>query len=56
MTQLVAMEGGCFGLVCCHVVSEEGAKKMKMTGFPWFKFPGGGFTTVSSRLHLLYRA
>lgn len=20
---------------------------MKMTGFPWFTFPGGGFTTVS---------
>ncbi|ESK97956.1 cyanide hydratase [Moniliophthora roreri MCA 2997] len=46
MTQLVAMEGGCFGLVCCQVVSEAGAEKMKMTGFPWFKFPGGGFSTV----------
>ncbi|KAF8878944.1 carbon-nitrogen hydrolase [Infundibulicybe gibba] len=46
MTQLVAMEGGCFGLVCCHVVSKEGAEKMKLTGFPWFVFPGGGFTTI----------
>ncbi|KAJ8092899.1 hypothetical protein PM082_023533 [Marasmius tenuissimus] len=46
MTQLVAMEGGCFGLVCCQVVSEAGAEKMKMTGFPWFVFPGGGFTTI----------
>jgi len=40
------MEGGCFGLVCCHVVSEEGAEKMKMKGFPWFEFPGGGFSCV----------
>ncbi|KAK1226650.1 hypothetical protein PQX77_010362 [Marasmius sp. AFHP31] len=46
MTQSVAMEGGCFGLVCCQVVSEAGAEKMKMTGFPWFVFPGGGFTTI----------
>lgn len=47
MTQLVAMEGGCFGLVCCQVVSVAGAEKMKLTGFPWFEFPGGGFSTVS---------
>ncbi|KAK7059083.1 hypothetical protein VNI00_001707 [Paramarasmius palmivorus] len=46
MTQSVAMEGGCFGLACCQVVSEAGAEKMKMTGFPWFKFPGGGFSVV----------
>ncbi|THV07653.1 carbon-nitrogen hydrolase [Dendrothele bispora CBS 962.96] len=46
MTQLVSMEGGCFGLVCCHVVSEAGAQKMKMLGFPWFTFPGGGFSTI----------
>ncbi|GAW06039.1 carbon-nitrogen hydrolase [Lentinula edodes] len=46
MTQNVAMEGGCFGLACCHVVSEAGAEKMKLTGFPWFTFPGGGFTTI----------
>ncbi len=49
MSQLVAMEGGCFGIVGCQVVSEAGAAKMKMTGFPWFKFPGGGFSCV--RLH-----
>jgi hypothetical protein len=46
MTQMVAMEGGCFGLACCQVVSEKGAETMKMTGFPWFKFPGGGFVAV----------
>jgi len=43
---MVAMEGGCFGLACCHVVSEAGAEKMKLTGFPWFTFPGGGFSTI----------
>lgn len=48
MSQLVAMEGGCFGIVGCQVVSEAGAAKMKMTGFPWFKFPGGGFSCVRS--------
>jgi len=46
MTQMVAMEGGCFGLACCHVVSEAGAEKMKIAGFPWFTFPGGGFSTI----------
>ncbi|KAJ7125710.1 nitrilase [Mycena crocata] len=46
MTQMVAMEGGCFGLACCHVVSEAGAAKMKIAGFPWFTFPGGGFSTI----------
>ncbi|KAA1478694.1 carbon-nitrogen hydrolase [Dentipellis sp. KUC8613] len=46
MTQMVAMEGGCFGLVCCHTVSEQGSETMKMKGYPWFEFPGGGFTTI----------
>ncbi|KAJ7887497.1 putative nitrilase [Mycena olivaceomarginata] len=46
MTQMVSMEGGCFGLACCHVVSEAGAEKMKLTGFPWFTFPGGGFSII----------
>ncbi|ETW75052.1 hypothetical protein HETIRDRAFT_482815 [Heterobasidion irregulare TC 32-1] len=46
MTQAVSMEGGCFGLTACHVVSEEGAKIMMMDKYPWFKFPGGGFTTI----------
>ncbi|KAJ7583016.1 carbon-nitrogen hydrolase [Mycena floridula] len=46
MTQMVAMEGGCFGLACCQIVSEAGAEKMKLTGFPWFVFPGGGFATI----------
>ncbi|KAJ7786175.1 nitrilase [Mycena metata] len=46
MTQMVAMEGGCFGLACCQVVSEAGAEKMKIAGFPWFTFPGGGFSTI----------
>ncbi|KAJ7133748.1 nitrilase [Mycena crocata] len=46
MTQMVAMEGGCFGLACCHVVSEAGAAKMKIAGYPWFTFPGGGFSTI----------
>ncbi|KAF9260163.1 carbon-nitrogen hydrolase, partial [Marasmius fiardii PR-910] len=49
MTQFVAMEGGCFGLACSPVVSEAGAAKMKIAGFPWFKFPDGGFTTIYGR-------
>ncbi|ELU37431.1 nitrilase, putative [Rhizoctonia solani AG-1 IA] len=48
MTQMVAMEGSAFGIVGCQVVSKEGAEKMKLTGFPWFKFPGGGFSTAST--------
>ncbi|KAH7341332.1 nitrilase [Rhizoctonia solani] len=46
MTQMVAMEGSAFGIVGCQVVSKEGAEKMKLSGFPWFKFPGGGFSTI----------
>ncbi|KAG9124593.1 hypothetical protein FRC07_011012 [Ceratobasidium sp. 392] len=46
MTQMVAMEGSAFGIVGCQIVSKEGAEKMKLTGFPWFKFPGGGFSTI----------
>ncbi|PBK77423.1 carbon-nitrogen hydrolase [Armillaria solidipes] len=46
MSQLVSMEGGLFGIVCCHVVSEAGARKMRMLGFPWFTFPGGGFSVI----------
>ncbi|KAG8722152.1 hypothetical protein FRC09_006730 [Ceratobasidium sp. 395] len=46
MTQMVAVEGSAFGIVRCQVVSEEGAKKMELTGSPWFKFPGGGFSTT----------
>ena len=40
MTQAVSMEGGCFGLTACHVVSEEGAKIMMMDKYPWFKVRG----------------
>ncbi|KAK0484338.1 nitrilase [Armillaria luteobubalina] len=46
MSQLVSMEGGIFGIVCCQVVSEVGAEKMKVLGYPWFTFPGGGFSVV----------
>lgn len=52
MTQSVAMEGGCFGLACCQIVSEAGAEKMKIAGFPWFEFPGGGFATARIFYHI----
>ncbi|KII92786.1 hypothetical protein PLICRDRAFT_172837 [Plicaturopsis crispa FD-325 SS-3] len=46
MTQLVAMEGACFGLTGCQIVSPAGAEKMKLTNFPWAVFPGGGFSQI----------
>ncbi|KAK4698569.1 nitrilase, partial [Phenoliferia sp. Uapishka_3] len=46
MSQMVAMEGGCFGIVACQVVTQAGAEKMKIAGFPWFDVPGGGFSTI----------
>ncbi|KAL0564150.1 hypothetical protein V5O48_017903 [Marasmius crinis-equi] len=46
MSQMVSMEGGCFGLSCCAVVSEAGAEKMKIKGYPLFEFPGGGFAAI----------
>lgn len=33
MSQMVAMEGGCFGIVACQVVSKAGAKKMGVRRF-----------------------
>lgn len=46
MSQFVAIEGGCFGIVASTVISEKGAERMKLVGFPWFKFPGGGFSVI----------
>ncbi|KAG7446656.1 uncharacterized protein BT62DRAFT_932102 [Guyanagaster necrorhizus] len=46
MSQFVAIEGGCFGIVASTVISEKGAERMELTGFPWFKFPGGGFSVI----------
>lgn len=54
LSQLVSMEGQCFGLTTSQVVSEEGARIMKMTGFPWFKIPGGGFLTVRILAPILF--
>ncbi|KAK0505197.1 carbon-nitrogen hydrolase [Armillaria luteobubalina] len=50
MSQFVAIEGGCFGLVASTVISEKGAERMRLIGFPWFKFPGGGFSVVRPSL------
>ncbi|KAK0476821.1 carbon-nitrogen hydrolase [Armillaria novae-zelandiae] len=46
MSQFVAIEAGCFGIVASTVISKKGAERMKLIGFPWFKFPGGGFSVI----------
>ncbi|KAK0448732.1 carbon-nitrogen hydrolase [Armillaria borealis] len=50
MSQFVAIEGGCFGIVASTVISEKSAERMKLVEFPWFKFPGGGFSVVRPSL------
>ncbi|CAE6341100.1 unnamed protein product [Rhizoctonia solani] len=46
MSQGVSMEGSMYGLVATQVVSKEGAEKMKIDKFPWYSFPGGGFSAI----------
>ncbi|KAK0195005.1 carbon-nitrogen hydrolase [Armillaria mellea] len=47
MSQFVAIEGGCFGIVASTVISEKGAERMKLLGFPWFKIPGRWFFSLT---------
>ncbi|TFY77606.1 hypothetical protein EWM64_g6408 [Hericium alpestre] len=42
----IAVEGGCFAIVATQVVSKHGAEIMKISHWPWFEFPGGGFATI----------
>ncbi|KPM41107.1 Nitrilase [Neonectria ditissima] len=48
-SQVMAMEGACFVMVCTEVLSEEGkanTKLAEMTSGSWGKAPGGGFTMI----------
>ncbi|KAJ8522125.1 hypothetical protein ONZ45_g1259 [Pleurotus djamor] len=46
MSQVVAIEGGCYGIISTQVVSQAGAEKLKIAGFPWVTVPGGGFACI----------
>ncbi|KAF9492682.1 carbon-nitrogen hydrolase [Pleurotus eryngii] len=46
MSQVVAIEGGCYGIISTQVMSQAGAEKMKVADFPWLSVPGGGFACI----------
>lgn len=45
-SQVMAMEGACFVLVCSAVLSEEGKQKTRLAGFDYARTPGGGFSMI----------
>ncbi|KAF4603104.1 hypothetical protein EYR38_003509 [Pleurotus pulmonarius] len=46
MSQVVAIEGGCYGIISTQVMSQAGAEKLKVADFPWLSVPGGGFACI----------
>ncbi|KAF5861864.1 hypothetical protein ETB97_012415 [Aspergillus alliaceus] len=45
-SQVMAMEGACFVLVCTQIQTTEGKARSKLPDFDWMKLPGGGFTVI----------
>ncbi|KAB8202981.1 carbon-nitrogen hydrolase [Aspergillus parasiticus] len=45
-SQVMAMEGACFVLVCTQIQTPEGKVRSKLPDFDWMKLPGGGFTVI----------
>ncbi|KAF7585538.1 hypothetical protein BBP40_010720 [Aspergillus hancockii] len=45
-SQVMAMEGACFVLVCTQVQTKEGKTRSHLPDFDWMKLPGGGFTMI----------
>jgi predicted amidohydrolase len=45
-SQVMAMEGACFVLVCTQVQTKEGKARSHLPDFDWMKLPGGGFTVI----------
>ncbi|KAE8352763.1 carbon-nitrogen hydrolase [Aspergillus coremiiformis] len=45
-SQVLAMEGACFVLVCTQIQTKEGKAKSKLPDLDWMKLPGGGFTVI----------
>ncbi|KAL4264948.1 carbon-nitrogen hydrolase superfamily protein [Pleurotus pulmonarius] len=46
MSQVVAIEGGCYGIISTQVMSQAGAEKLKVANFQWLSVPGGGFACI----------
>ncbi|KAM5347673.1 hypothetical protein ACJ41O_007497 [Fusarium nematophilum] len=44
-SQVTAMEGACFVMVCSQVLTEEGKQKTRLEGFDYAR-PGGGFSMI----------
>ncbi|GAB1195708.1 Nitrilase [Aspergillus pseudonomiae] len=45
-SQVLAMEGACFVLVCTQIQTPEGKIKSKLPDLDWMKLPGGGLTVI----------
>lgn len=45
-SQVMAMEGACFLLVCTQILTEKNRGKDRLENFPFAKAPGGGFSMI----------
>ncbi|KAE8152513.1 carbon-nitrogen hydrolase [Aspergillus avenaceus] len=45
-SQVLAMEGACYVMVCTQIVTEEGKARSNIPDFEWMKLPGGGFAVI----------
>lgn len=46
LSQVMAMEGACFMLVCTQVLTEKNREKCKLKDFVYAKAPDGGFSMI----------
>ncbi|KAI5242543.1 hypothetical protein E4T43_04760 [Aureobasidium subglaciale] len=46
LSQVIAMEGACFVLLCSQIMTPGNEKKNNVEGFEYVKTPGGGFSMI----------
>ncbi|KAK5703245.1 Nitrilase [Elasticomyces elasticus] len=46
LTQVMAMEGACFAVICSQIMTPENRKKNKVDDWAYVKTPGGGFSMI----------
>ena len=48
LTQVMAMEGACFAVICSQVMSPENRERNRVEDWSYVKTPGGGFSMIFS--------
>ncbi|TPX13574.1 uncharacterized protein E0L32_006045 [Thyridium curvatum] len=46
ISQVMAMEGACFVMVCTQILTEKNREKNRLQGFGYARTPSGGFTMI----------